>query len=95
MKTALEAEIGEQKETFNSALKELKEAVYSEIDLKISTIKPQLPIESKADIDSLIVKDKSKLSFVFSLIKADKLKLLYRGSRDGWMDVDFHSRCDD
>ena len=32
--------------------------------------------------------------FLCSLTKGKELTLLYRASRDGWMGIDFHSRCD-
>ncbi len=32
--------------------------------------------------------------FFETFLKQAELSLLYRGSRDGWMGKDFHSRCD-
>ena len=45
-------------------------------------------------MDSLIVTEQASLAFVHSLLNGKSLNLLYRGSRDGWKYVDFHSRCD-
>ncbi len=60
-------------------------------------------IEDQASLDfveifdhSACLKTEEEIAFLMGLI-GDKLfstKLLYRGSRDGWMAKDFHSRCD-
>ncbi len=35
------------------------------------------------------------MKFVFDKIGRNDIRLLYRGSRDGWDATDFHGKCDD
>ena len=46
--------------------------------------------------DSLIVTDASERNYLFDLVQFfGKISiLLYRGSKDGWKYLDFHTRCD-
>jgi hypothetical protein len=46
--------------------------------------------------DSLCTNDPKEKAYLHKLLKNWKLvmKLLYRGSRDGWTKADFHSRAD-
>jgi hypothetical protein len=47
-------------------------------------------------LGSTIVSNNEEKRFLYEALPAKKVKstLLYRGSRDGWMAFDFHSRCD-
>ena len=43
---------------------------------------------------SLILEKLGQISFVENLLPGWSFTLLYRGSRDGWKNKDFHDRCD-
>ncbi len=53
----------------------------------------------KSPLENLIYTTKCKITikdinFLETFLKYAELSLLYRGSRDGWLAIDFHSRCD-
>ena len=54
-------------------------------------------IERLSHIDSLIITDESLYTDLMSLCKfnAQKWRLIYRASRDGFRAKDFHNKCDD
>lgn len=44
--------------------------------------------------DSLVINTHARMSFVRSIIGNRNMKLLFRASRDGWDNTEFHKRCD-
>ena len=54
-------------------------------------------LKSKFFIETKILRKYEETEFLFKSLpdfsQVNEIKLLYQGSRDGWMFADFHSRC--
>ena len=72
-----------------------KDASYVTVDSTFETQATTTPSPKSTDkLDSKIITSRLEENKLFNMVGATGMNLIYRGSRDGFLAKDFHSKCD-